>query len=65
MAESSKLFQIYESDLSELERSLPDISDALMAHLHPRQRVQFRRAKEILSNVRWNYGPATEVEVIE
>ena len=60
----SKLFQIYESDLADLEKMLPEVSDALMPHLTGRLRVQLRRCQSILSNVRWNYGPPTEVEEI-
>jgi hypothetical protein len=28
-------------------------------------RMKFRRFKEILSNVRWDYGPPQEVERVE
>jgi hypothetical protein len=60
----SRLFQVYEDDLAELERIVPDFSSSMMAQLTPRMRTQLRRCKEILSNIRWNYGPHTEVEVI-
>lgn len=60
----SRLMQIYEQDLVELERIVPDLGGAMMPHLTPRMRTQLRRCKDILSNVRWNYGPHTEVEVI-
>lgn len=59
-----KLFQIYEEHLSELEHTLPELSDALMPHLDNRLRVQLRRIKAILSDVRWNYGPPGEVEIV-
>lgn len=62
MAESIRMFQIYETDLAELERMVPDLNMDLMQHIQPRQRVKLRRIKEILSNVRWNYGPFTDVE---
>ena len=58
------LFQIHEDDLAELERTLPHFADAMMQSLTPRLRVQLRRCQSILSSVRWNYGPPTEVEVI-
>ncbi len=61
----SKLFQIHEDDLAELERTLPQFSDALMLNLTSRLRTQLRRCQTILSNVRWNYGPPTDVEIIE
>lgn len=59
-----KMFQINETDLSELERTLPCLADTMMAILNPRLRVQWRRVQTILSNVRWNYGPPTDVTVI-
>lgn len=61
----NKLFQIYHADLAELERVIPDIAEALMVHLSGRQKTQLRRVQAILSNVRWNYGPPSEVEVID
>lgn len=58
----SQIFQIYEEDLADLEHTLPQLADASMPHLTNRQRVQWRRVQEILSRVRWNYGPPTHVE---
>lgn len=58
----SKLFQMYEDDLQELEKSLPEIAEAITPHLTPRLKTQIRRVQRILSNVRWNYGPPTHVE---
>lgn len=60
----SKLFQIYEDDLSALEETLPQLADALMPLLNNKLRVQIRRVQKILSDVRWDYGPPTDVEVI-
>lgn len=60
-----KMFQISTTDFDDLERFIPDIADKLMIHLQPRQKTQLRRIKEILSNVRWNYGPPDHVEVID
>ena len=59
-----RLHQINENDLAELERTVPQIADALMPHLDNRLRVQLRRVQTILSSVRWNYGPPTDVQVI-
>ena len=60
-----KLFQIYEDDLAELEQILPSICDGpLVEFMDPSIRRKFRRCKLILSNVRWNYGPHDNVEVI-
>lgn len=62
----SKLFRIYEEDLAELEKLLPVAFDELaMTQPSPRARTMFRRIKEIISNVRWNYGPPEQVERID
>ena len=60
----SKLFQIKEDDLGALEATLPQLADALMPVLNNRLRVQLRRAQQVLSDVRWNYGPPSEVQII-
>lgn len=60
----SKLFQIHEDDLADLERTLPQFADALLPSLDNRLRAQFRRVQAILSNVRWNYGPPSDVQII-
>ncbi len=60
----SKLFQIKEDDLGALEAALPQLADALMPVLNNRLRVQLRRAQQVLSDVRWNYGPPSEVQIV-
>lgn len=60
----SRLFQIYEDDLADLERLLPDVADALMPHLNNALRVKIRRCQKIMSDVRWKYGPPSHVETI-
>ena len=62
----SKLFHIYEDDLVELERILPDIlaNTSFEIHFTARQRTQARRVKDILSNIRWDYGPHENVEIV-
>lgn len=65
----TKSFHICEPDLAELERILPQIQDALFPQLANkaiagRLRVQLRRVKDILSNVRWDYGPPLEVHIV-
>lgn len=60
-----KLFQITEDDLAELERLSPEIADACMAVLTNATRIKLRRIQAILSNVRWNYGPPTNVERVD
>ena len=59
-----RLFQIYETDLAELEQMLPELCEALDKVTSPRLRVKIRRVKDIISNVRWNYGPHTDVTII-
>ncbi len=60
----SKLFQIKEDDLGALEATMPQLADALMPVLNNRLRVQLRRVQQVLSDVRWNYGPPSDVEII-
>lgn len=55
------MLQIHEDDLATLERTLPQLADALMSNLDNRLRVQLRQVQQIISNVRWNYGPARHV----
>lgn len=57
-------FQIYEEDLGELERALPQLAEAMTPALNNRLRVQLRRCQSILSNVRWNYGPPKDVQIV-
>ncbi len=60
----SKIFQIHEEDLAALEATLPQFADRLSASLDNRLRVQIRRVQQILLNVRWDYGPHSELEII-
>ncbi len=60
----SRLFQIKEDDLGALEAVLPQLADALMPVLTNKLRVQIRRVRGILSDVRWDYGPPSEVQII-
>ena len=60
----SKLFQIKEDDLGALEATMPQLADALMPVLNNRLRVQLRRVQQVLSDVRWGYGPPSEVHII-
>jgi hypothetical protein len=64
-AAHERLFQVAEGDLADLERLLPLLADALMPVLSNRTRVHLRRCQTILSNVRWNYGPPRDVEVMD
>jgi hypothetical protein len=58
----AQMHQINEDDLATLERTLPQVADAMSAHLDNRTRVQLRQVQAILSRVRWSYGPLTDVE---
>ena len=60
----SKLFQIEESDLAELESTLPKLVDRMFDRMDGRTRTQARRVQKILSNVRWGYGPPQNVTII-
>lgn len=58
----SKMFQINEEDLAELERSVPMLLGRCMKSIDDNaSRTTMRRVKEILSHVRWNYGPWSDV----
>lgn len=61
-----KLFQIAEDDLQKLENTLPKLQDVLgLALNRPDVQVMLQECKEIISNVRWNYGPPSEVHIID
>ena len=58
-----QLHQITDEDLVELERLLPLLMQR-DTQLDGRGRVQWTRVKTILSNVRFNYGPHSDIEVV-
>jgi methionine synthase II (cobalamin-independent) len=61
----TRLFQISEPDLAELERTVPALIEQAMKALdNNAARVGIRRVKQILTNVRWNYGPWSDVTEI-
>ena len=62
----SQMFRIQEDDLAELERAIPRLADRLTCAenlLDNKLRTNLRRMQTILSNVRWNYGPPSEIEI--
>ncbi len=62
---STKLYQITEDDLAVLESELPRIMDATtIACNDPLTRKRWQMVKEIVSNIRWDYGPPQQVEHI-
>lgn len=60
-----KLFQINEDDLAELERLLPTLCEtvAMSPRANASDRVAIRVVQRIIRDVRWNYGPPTDVEI--
>lgn len=63
-AAASTMHQISEEDLCVLERTLPQLGIALMPALNNRLRTQLRQVQTILSNVRWDYGPASHITTV-
>jgi len=65
----NKMFQIAEQDLQSLESILPLIYEEAtdLKILNQRRDLQdsFIMVKEILSKVRWNYAPHTDIQEIE
>ena len=59
-----RMFQVHEESLCELEALIPEIVNILAMGLNPRLRVKCRRIKQILSDVRWNYGPYDEIREV-
>lgn len=63
---TTTLHQITEDDLAALEQHLPQLmSETILACNNPLVRKRWERVKEIVSNVRWNYGPPSEVTEID
>jgi hypothetical protein len=61
----TRMFQVPEPDLEYLEREIPKLCDFnSMSCNNPAMRLKWNRIKEIVSNIRWNYGPPTQVERI-
>jgi len=64
-----KLYRITEDDLETLEGSMPFLCDAMMCHADLINRKDVNEhlsmLKTIVSNVRWGYGPPTEVEILK
>jgi hypothetical protein len=59
-------YQINESDLEYMESAMPSLCIRCGELLNDTDvRMKFRRFKDILSNVRWDYGPPEEVMKIE
>ena len=62
---NTKLFQISENDLALLESELPRILEAsAMSCNDDLTRKRWQIVKEIVCNIRWDYGPPQSVERI-
>jgi hypothetical protein len=58
----SRLFHMHEGDLAFLENAMPQLQVALGEAMNrPEVNTIMGEVKEILSNVRWDYGPHSEV----
>lgn len=72
----SRLFQIHEQDLADLEALLPPVMNAAIFASANAQadeesketsrglRTTYRRVQTILTNVRWDYGPPEQVGIV-
>lgn len=61
----TRLFQIHEPDLATLEADVPALCERLIGCMDNAMRVRMRRVQTVLMNVRWNYGPPSEIEKID
>lgn len=63
----TRMFQVYETDLQKLEHALPRVFDALppAAKNDAAFQVLFEECKDVIGNIRWNYGPHTNVAVVD
>lgn len=58
------MHQINDDDLSTLETTLPQLADGLVSVMDTRLRCKLRQVQRILSDVRWNYGPPSNIDNI-
>ena len=67
------LHNINDDDLAELERILPEMFGLVMTDTAkgrcmedrgPELRTKYRSVQRILTDVRWDYGPPSEIEII-
>lgn len=66
-----RMHQISQTDLCELERILPELTERLCSMVNTASNqdnricTQVRVIQRIITNVRWNYQPHTKTEIIE
>lgn len=58
------LHQINSDDLAALEEMLPVLMMNSALHHQSADRMKWRRVREIVANVRWNYGPPEQCGAI-
>lgn len=64
----ARMFQVCEADLMELEEVLPKLCESMQIQGQQCDiptRTRWRKVKEILSNIRWNYGPFDQAEQVD
>lgn len=59
-----RLHQINDDDLKTLEECVPQLTERLAERTTNADRAMIRRVKEVLSNVRWNYQPHREHQIM-
>lgn len=61
----SQLFQIHADDLATLEQVMPELcgTPAVIASDNATKR-KWRQVQQILTRVRWGYGPFEESEIV-
>ncbi len=63
---SSTLYQVHEEDLAALERELPALlHEAYPACNDPLTRKRWEAVRDIITRIRWSYGPPTDVSTVE
>lgn len=64
---TGKMFTISEEDLALLESELPRLMESQLGQCNdPMVRKRWESVKHVLSEVRWGYGPPSEViDIIE
>ena len=61
-----KLYQVYEEDLRFMETAIPVLFERLGCEINdPKIQVIAEELKRIVSDVRWDYGPPSEVQVVK
>jgi len=63
---TTQIHQIYEDDLAVLESEMPQLMSATMTACNdPLIRKRWETVRDILTKVRWNYGPPISVKEVD